>query len=250
MNNKEYINQLGEFDTQSEEISKLKSLLEDNAEDFKNCIATIDDLNGKNYALEEILEDEKRRNWDLRTENHVMEEKLNELTVKLQSAEDALTSAQEHRDLAEQKANKAEWEYDTFVGSLRSQSKDFLTVLMQLRGETDSKCRQLMEVKQVTEECMRAATQMNTGFDLQIEKLRQIDRKLQTTENRLSQKMHPVIDDCVSILQSLPTKEIPGEMTEGEACDRNDDGYSIAGILEILCKQKIYRLQNDYINLH
>lgn len=158
MRTEEYTNQLGDFDAQNEEISKLKSLIDDSSEDYKSFIGTIDDLNGKIATLEEALQDERRRNLSLHANNHDLEVKLTEFAVKLQSIENTLTLAEQKREYAEQKANQSNWEKvqnENAIAVLNAGCEQKLSELMSLQVRFDANNRELKTLKKIVRDQKR-----------------------------------------------------------------------------------------------
>lgn len=201
----EYTNQLGDFDAQSEEISKLKSLLEDSSEDYKNFIQTIDDLNGKISALEEALQDEKRRYLSVHADNHAKEMKLTELTIELQSVAATLTLAQQQRDRAEQKANNSAWENIQHVNTiaiLQSQHQDKSGELLLLQTQSDL-------------------------ANYELEKLKKTDRDQKTESDRLMLQVHALIANCVPT-KNLLLDQMLKQMNGGKVFAKISDSDAVA----------------------
>lgn len=194
----EYTNQLGDFDAQSEEISKLKSQIEDSSEDYKNFIATIDDLNEKIAVSDAALQDEKRL-------NHARQVELNEFAIKLQSIEDTLIATQTQRDRAEQKAYQSE--------SQKLQSEHRITVLQTECENTAGElnwCRLQLE---------------STNHDL--EELKKLYREQKAKGDRLWMKVHTLIGDCVPN-KNLLIDQMLKQMNGGKVYARNGDSKAIA----------------------
>lgn len=201
----EYTNQLGDFDAQSEEISKLKSLLEDSSEDYKNFIQTIEDLNGKISTLEETLQEEKRRYLSLHADNHAKELKLNELMMELQAVGKTLALSQQQCERAEQKANQSTWENiqnENTVAILHSQFQDKSGELLLLQTQFDF----------VTYE---------------LEKLKKTNRDQKIESDRLMGKVHTLIGNCVPT-KNLLLDQMLKQMNGGKLFAKISDSDAVA----------------------
>lgn len=197
----EYTNQLGDFDAQSEEISKLKSLLEDNNDINKNLLETIDDLNMKIATLDETLKDEKRRNLSLHADNCATQVELNLLTAKIQSVENVLAVTQKQCERAEQKVIESEWQNiqnENLIAELRSQFK----------------CK--------SDEFIH----FTDSYNCKVEGLKRIVRDQKAEEEKIWRKVHAMIGNCV------PTKNVwidqmLKQMNAGKAFARNGDSAAL-----------------------
>lgn len=173
MRTEEYTNQLADFDAQSEEISKLKSLIEESSEVDKSLLDTIDELNEKIATLEEALQEERRRNLHLHADNHDKEVELGEIAIKLQSIEHTLESTEQQRDRVTEKANQAEWN--------NIQNANAIEILT---AQGQEKSRELL--------------QLQLKFDYanaKLESLEEIVRDQKTQEDRFLQKMHALFGE-------------------------------------------------------
>lgn len=201
----EYTNQLGDFDAQSEEISKLKSLLEDSSEDYKNFIQTIDELNGKISTLVEALHEEKRRYLILHADNHAKELKLTELTGELQCVGKTLTSSLQQRDRAEQKANQSAWENiqnENTIAILQSQYQDKSGELLLLQTQFDFANYELTKMKKTV-------------------------RDQKTESDRIMWKVHALIGDCVPT-KNLLLDQMLKQMNGGREFAKISDSDAVA----------------------
>lgn len=205
MRTEEYTNQLADFDAQSEEISKLKSLIEDSSEDYKSLIGTIDELHGKIATLEEAVQEERRRNLHLHAENHDKDVELGEIAVKLQSIEHTLELTEKQRDRLTEKANQAEWDNIQNVNVieiLTSESRNKTTEILQLQFKYDY-------------------------TNAKLESLEEIVRVQKTEGDRLLQEMHALFGNCVPVKNMLFDRMLK-EMKCGKVFARNGDSNAVA----------------------